>query len=132
VSLVDVMPTILDACGIAAPDQTDGASLWPLLTAGDRLAKRPLIAENSLYGDPRRAIIEWPYKLIVDVEQPGAALYDLERDPAEREDLAASRPEVAERLAAALAKRPAAALDRPPVELDAETRKELRALGYLR
>ena len=132
VSLVDLMPTVLDAASIPLPEGVDGRSLWPLLSAGADLAKRPLIAENSLYGNQRRAIVEWPYKLIVDVEEPGASLYDLQRDPAEREDLAASRPEVAERLAAALARRPSASGDGQPVELDAETKKELRALGYLR
>jgi arylsulfatase A-like enzyme len=132
VSLVDVTPTILDAAGIDRPEGLDGVSLWPLLTGRGAPADRQLVAENSLYGDQRRAIVEWPYKLIVDVENPDVALYDLERDPAELENLAASKPEVTERLAGALARRAAPALDRAPVELDAETRSELRALGYLR
>jgi len=132
VSLVDVAPTLLDATGVAAPEGFDGVSLWPVLTSGERMPKRQLIAENSLYGTQRRVIVEWPYKLIVDVEEPQAALYDLERDPGERHDLAAERPEVAKRLAAALAKRPAGATRGAPVELDAETERDLRALGYLR
>ena len=133
VSQVDVLPTILDALGIAPPDGLDGASLWPLLTGrGELEGLRELVAENSLYGDQRRAVVEWPYKLVIDVEQPDVALYDLERDPAERKNLASERPEVAERLTAALARRAPRELDRAPVELDADTRRELRALGYLR
>ncbi len=93
---------------------------------------RELVAENSLYGDQRRAIVEWPYKLVIDVEQPDVALYDLERDPAERENLAVERPEVAERLTKALARRAPHERSGAPVELDADTRRELRALGYLR
>jgi arylsulfatase A-like enzyme len=142
VSQVDVLPTVLDAVGIDPPDGLDGASLWPLLTGRGALeGGRELVAENSLYGDQRRAIVEWPYKLVIDVEQPppqpgmgqpDVALYDLERDPTERENLASERPEVAERLTAALARRAPRELDRAPVELDADTRRELRALGYLR
>jgi arylsulfatase A-like enzyme len=133
VSLVDVLPTLLDAVGLAVPEGTDGASLWPLLTGrGGLRAERQLVAENSLYGDQRRAIIEWPWKLVVDVERPDTALFDLERDPAESENLAAARPEIVERLGAALERRVPRRSGEAPVELDAETREELRALGYLR
>lgn len=34
VELMDVMPTLLDACGIAIPDTVDGASVLPLLKEG--------------------------------------------------------------------------------------------------
>jgi arylsulfatase A-like enzyme len=133
VSQVDVLPTILDALGVAPPADLDGVSLWPLLTGRGKLAGgRELVAENSLYGDQRRAIVEWPYKLVIDVERPDVALYDLERDPAERENLAVERPEVAERLTAALARRAPRELDAEAVVLDADTKRELRALGYLR
>jgi arylsulfatase A-like enzyme len=133
VSLVDVLPTILDALGMPPLEGIDGASLWPLLTGrGELGGARQLVAENSLYGDQRRAIVEWPYKMIVNVETPEVALYDLERDPAEVHDLAAAKPEVVERLAAALDARATASVERAPVELDADTKRELRALGYLR
>jgi arylsulfatase A-like enzyme len=133
VSQVDVLPTILDALGLPALEGVDGASLWPLLTGrGELEDERELIAENSLYGDQRRAIVEWPFKLVIDLEQPEVALFDLEQDPAERVNLAPERPELAERLTAALGRRAPKALDSAPVELDDETRRELRALGYLR
>jgi arylsulfatase A-like enzyme len=133
VSHVDVLPTVLDALGVAPPDGVDGRSLWPLLTARGKLdGERELLAENSLYGNQRRAIIEWPYKLVIDLEQPDTALYDLERDPGERVNLAGEQPDRAERMTAALASRAPREVDHPPVELDADTRRELRALGYLR
>jgi arylsulfatase A-like enzyme len=133
VSHVDVLPTVLDALGTAPPEGLDGSSVWPLLTGRGSLAEpRELIAENSLYGNQRRAIVEWPYKLVIDLEQPEVALYDLERDPHERVNLAAEQPGVAERLTAALARRAPRQVDLPPVDLDADTRRELRALGYLR
>jgi len=133
VSLVDVVPTILEAIGMTSPAGVDGVSLWPLLAdRGEAGASRVLIAENSLYGHQRRAVIEWPWKLIVNVERPDVALYHLERDPEEREDLAAAHPEIVARLEAALDERAPPALEQAPVELDAETRRELRALGYLR
>ena len=133
VSQVDVLPTVLDALGMARPEGIDGASLWPVLNGSGELdGPRELVAENSLYGDQRRAIVEWPWKLVIDLEQPDTALYDLERDPAERENLAAAQPEVVERLTTALARRVQREVDHAPVELDADTRRELRALGYLR
>ena len=34
--MVDLMPTVLDVCGIAQPDNLDGRSLTPLLSGSDR------------------------------------------------------------------------------------------------
>jgi hypothetical protein len=68
----------------------------------------------------------------MDVEQPHTALYNLEDDPFERQNVAPAEPAVVERLTAALARRAPREVDPAPVELDADTRRELRALGYLR
>ncbi len=130
VSLVDVVPTILEATGLARGAGLEGVSLWPALTAAGTLAPRALFAENSLYGEPRRARIEWPYKLIASGEPPRFELYDLERDPRERTDLSATHPEVTTRLAAGLAQRARSTRPREAMEVDEELRNDLHEIGY--
>ena len=63
VSVVDIPPTILDAVGVSAESNPLSRSLWPRLTKRKRLDPRPLVAEGTLYGPERRAIIEWRRKL---------------------------------------------------------------------
>lgn len=132
VSLVDIVPTVLDALGMEAPAGVDGTSLWPVLTGREGLADRRLLAQNTLYGPERQAVVEWPYKLIAS---PGSEappqLFDLEADPGERRDLGSEKPSLRQRLRAALPES-SPIPDQPGVTLDAEERRELRALGYLR
>lgn len=110
----DMMPTMLDICGIQPSSTMDGVSLVPLL---DGTAKH--LPERALYfqfhrGDrPVRyqnfAVIRGDYKLVQPVGrgvEPYAAelarfeLYDLKSDPFEREDLADQQPEMVRRLRA--------------------------------
>ena len=133
VSLVDVMPTVLDATGLEAMVETEGASLWPVLTGMADLPPRALFAESTLYGAPRRAIIEWPYKLIVEPTTGVRELFDLSADARERNDLADRHPLIAERLAnTMLARMRKTTAGRGKiVEFDHDTRDGLRALGYV-
>lgn len=143
VSVVDLMPTILEAVGYEKgggrsvtdlePESLDGLSLWPLLQRGRGLGDRRLLAEGMLYGKPRQALIDWPLKLVYRPRTGSRSLFDLSRDPGELHDLAADRPQATERLLAILEER-RASLTEPTgreVPLDASTRDELEALGYL-
>ena len=131
VSLVDVMPTLLEALGLARREDLDGVSLWPALSGGSAPGPRRLFAENSLYGEPRRALVEWPFKLIASGDPARFELYDLERDPTERVNLATTRPEVSGPLTTVLAQRTRLGHERAAVELDQETQNDLRSIGYL-
>jgi arylsulfatase A-like enzyme len=51
VSTIDVLPTLLQAVGLAAPAGVDGRSLWPLLRGG---------AGGPAGQTPRRAPADWP------------------------------------------------------------------------
>ena len=133
VSLVDVLPTALDALGIPKPADLDGVSLWPAVRTGAEPPHRDLFAQATLYGPRRRAVIAWPYKLIVDLRTGHRELYDLSLDPRERRDLAPTQARLADELAAVIARRfsSRAPAPRERAELDPQTLEELRALGYL-
>jgi arylsulfatase A-like enzyme len=99
----DFYPTILAATGSSPrPSQhLDGLSLTPLLTGGE-LGERPLFWHYPHYsnqgGFPGAAVRLGSWKLIERFEDGRVHLYDLVEDPEERDDLAATRPEIVEEL----------------------------------
>jgi len=154
VQLTDVFHTIAAAAGVASGDaRTAGADLLEAPLPEER----PVLAEyyypaqflayfpeearqGSVLAPFRRRIRSLrvgPHKLIWGSDGRHE-LYDVEADPGELRDLAASAPEVAERMQAALE----ALVERyradtePPAPpdgvLDPETEATLRELGYLR
>jgi arylsulfatase A-like enzyme len=140
VSLVDVPVTILEAVGLEPPVELAGHSLWPHLYAGAELPARTLIAEGTLYGPDLKAIVRWPHKLFMETLDPSKVhLFDLEADPEERENLAASEPALVDRLMTELMatvqeaalQRGASRKLRREAEVSEETRQQLRSLGYL-
>lgn len=90
----DILPTVLDAAGIAMP-QTDGVSFRDL--AVNTGADRPLFFHYPHYGNqggfPGGAMIDWPWKLIQRYEDGRVHLYDLDADVGESTDLAETMPE---------------------------------------
>ena len=133
VTLTDLMPTVLDAAGLPVPEGLDGVSLWPVVADRRSPPERVLVAESPLYVTARRAIIAWPWKLVVRDEEGEHELYELETDPGEERDVAAERSDVVQRLLEAAAGRDSSASlpNGPTVELDEETLESLRALGYV-
>jgi len=107
-SVEDLMPTILDACGIDPLSEMDGHSLVPLLT-GDSAS----VTERALYFQFHRgtqpekyrnaAIIRGSHKLVQPVgrgiepfsrDTMRFELYDLSQDPLEQRDIAAENPQI--------------------------------------
>ncbi len=91
VSLVDVMPTLLDLAG-GAPDPVlagDGASLVPCLEGGP-MPDRPVLAEYTAEGAlaPILMVRDGSLKLIWSEADP-PLVFDLARDPHELTNLAA-------------------------------------------
>ncbi len=130
VSLVDILPTVVDALGLPFSSPVDGISLWASLSRGKKLPKRALLAQNSLYGSQRQTLVEWPYKLIVNLEREQVLLFDLEKDPGETTNLSESHPKLRQRLFAAMPERGTLPMRGKEVDLDEETSEQLRALGY--
>ena len=134
VSVADVAPTILEAVGLEPAAELSGVSLWRELHSGAEPPERRLLAEAVLYGKEKKAIVEWPFKLIWEPESDRYALFDLAADPGETRDLAGERAALVTRLAGLLRQRLEEAATASPmeeVEIDAELEQELRALGYI-
>ena len=127
--IIDVMPTILELAGLPAR-HGDGRSLSPLMRGADD--HREAYAE-SLY--PRR--IGWSalaslrddrYKFI---EAPKPELYDLDADPFEQQNIAATRTSTVEAMRRRLeAIASASATTSKPAPVSKELRERLAALGY--
>jgi arylsulfatase A-like enzyme len=148
VNLVDIVPTLMSRLGFPLPAPVDGVDLGPLLRDGNRQFERPIFAEFTGHGPARYSVRNSSAKLIVTPDpktqhREGATfpvpvlarqeLY-LASDVDERENVAASHPQLVEDLARLIDDHRRAAKSaslKEPVELDPETREELRALGYM-
>jgi arylsulfatase len=128
VELRRLFATISDAAGLDGGDRTDSilAMLRGEAPPGDRLVRADVFTPAR---DRLRSVIVWPDKLIA-WESGKVELYDLEADPRETTNLAASRPEAVARLRAELdEQRPEIVLGEK-ADLGDGTRDRLRALGY--
>ena len=130
---IDLAPTILDLVKAPVPGGLHGRSLKPLLDGTGRLAPAPAYSE-ALYAryqfgwSELTAVTHDRYRYI---RAPREELYDLERDPAERANLAEERPEARRTLRAALDRASADASIRVPQQPTADAREALQALGYV-
>lgn len=138
VSLLDIMPTLLDLCGCPEPDGVAGQSLVPLWSGDSRCESAVALSEMHRPPWHRIAIRTKDHKLIWDSRHPERPeLYDLQNDPGETRNIAAAHPTIVkqlqahvdthlQRIQATAPSTPTAALD-----LDEATTRRLRALGYV-
>ena len=144
VSLTDLYPTLVDLLELDVPQLLDGRSLAAALRGAPGEGSGPLRTRlHQSRWTQRcngRAIVSGKYKLI-DLErdwtnpEPRKLLFDLELDPGEKRDLAASRPDVVRRLESQLddhfSHYKSLAFDAPENVLDQMDQERLKALGYL-
>lgn len=147
VSLVDLLPTLLDLFGLKSGDTPfDGKSRISLLKKGDEGK------DGFVFGvlDRRAYVIDGDYKLMVNgdfgkknrgahPDPPSAPieLYNLESDPEELHNLAEESPEIADRL---LIKLKRVFLEKgirfwegdASEEISKETLERLKSLGYIK
>jgi arylsulfatase A-like enzyme len=156
VSMVDVLPTVLDLVGLPLPEVMQGQSLAPLLLGTGEVESRPVILDESWLSEPEheyRGMIEviderWGASLQVNPnpEWPPERqrpmpllLFDLWNDPYCLHPLLEERPDLVEKYTAFLERpweahhtlrkmfTPAEGVVWTPEQLEV-----LRALGYIR
>jgi arylsulfatase A-like enzyme len=146
VSLVDVMPTILEVIGAAKPGKEwEGTSLAArLLSRGELSPQRPIRGEVSFFSDFGRDIEKTTYKVsllsrrrkvIHDLVSNTWELYDLETDPEELHNLIGQGDAFEAQLVSQLKQWEATRADQGSkdrsMELDEDAIRNLRELGYL-
>lgn len=137
-------PTILEMVGVEPPVDWQAASLAPLM--GGKAAADLVFTEVGYHGDYMLVVRDHDWKLIqvpneLDrrlMQKSEYELYNWRGDPHERQNLVASNPEQAQRLARALKEWSAPWVadayrqwHRPHVEVDQQTRRQLATLGYI-
>lgn len=137
VSLVDIMPTMLEMANIPVPSQSQGKSLQPLLFKDqqdpDTFAYSETFYPRFHYGwSELTSIQNSRYKLIV---APRLELYDLEIDPQESTNLLDVEPREARQLKdlidVFMEETEKNALKLDYTQMDEDSRQKLAALGYL-
>jgi uncharacterized sulfatase len=113
VSTVDLAPTILAACGVKSPANMPGLNLLEVAAGNGHLKRDAVFGEIYLHTAvsvdkpalnlTHRWVRQGDWKLIeFHEEQKRTELYNLVRDPFEKEDLAAQSPDKVKALAGAL------------------------------
>jgi arylsulfatase len=146
---IDVMPTVLDLLGVPYPRrEVQGRSLVPLLTGQARAVNDFVFSRASLWDDSCYVIRDAHTTLLLFHGGTPRALYDMDADPWQTRNIVREQPASAQALASAFRRfaltqryRPLDFLDakyRPPraehlptARVSAETRRQLKALGYV-
>ena len=157
---LDVPMTIMDYCGMAVPENTQGRSLRPFIDSGQPPVLPSCLETHS--AQKNRHLMAYrtaQYKLIRQLSPATAELYDLQADPEEQNNLLGNGPAgageagdgtadgrptgrepTAQELEQSLTAELLAALNResldelelePDTPMDPQTRERLKALGYL-
>jgi len=99
---IDVLPTLVEVCGIAGPEnyKLDGVSLKPLIEdPASEWPDRTIITDSQRVRDPikwrKSSTMTQRWRLV-----NGKQLYDIEADPAQRSDVASGHPDVVAKLKA--------------------------------
>jgi arylsulfatase A-like enzyme len=134
VGLIDVYPTMLQLAGLPEPSGISGRSLAAAFSRRP-LDDRPVGAERFVDRSWGRSLSSDRLKLI-DEEQTGVQLYDLDRDPGERASRQKLDPQLVIRVRELLrrsleAAGPGGAQEVRQVSADEEMIETLRSLGYL-
>ena len=146
VSLADVAPTVLRAAGVTPPVEMKGRDLLEVRLKADAThgsdqtnGVRGVRLQPDLYSEteyprvagwaPLQAMTDGRWKTI----RAGAAseVYDLQNDPGEQRDLAASQPNVVTAMSARIAALRAGSATLATRSITPEAEQRLRSLGYV-
>ncbi len=133
VSLLDLVPTVLEAAGVPVPEHLPGL---PLL--GPLPGRRARVAETHVHSAVRLGSLKLVLGEWNDVRWKHAPeeLYDLKTDPGERRNLASEKPQTVRALRGVLdhfrtLSLPGKASSTAPGRIGGAGLEELRGLGYL-
>ncbi len=142
VSLVDIMPTVLEAVGLQVPPQVQGRSLLREIRPDPSAPDAPANRERTLYGETYLPRIHFNWSELRGsentkyhfIDAPRPELYDLTKDPGEIHNLFAEKKAVAEEMRAKLASMirdySAGKELAEKTGLDPALMERLKALGY--
>ncbi len=134
VSLVDIVPTVLEWLGVQPDPNIQGRSLIPLIEGKEhssRAAYSESIFPELHYGfSPLKRIAKDQYEFI---EAPNPELYDRVNDRAELKNLIKEKPEIANALHKELDEilKSSQTAANQIQKIDPETEEKLRAMGYV-
>lgn len=137
VTLVNLLPTILDYAGLPEADSIDGQSMKPLLMNPACLSLPDyVISEAEFQGENVSSIRSGQWKLIVNNRENTRELFNLAEDPGEQQNLFSLHYQTANMLENQLqmllrGKDNNPGDISPDLEENEELRERLRGLGYL-
>lgn len=125
VSLIDLFPTICDACSVEQPETLQGENLY---------GKEDGIELGTSEGGNRLAARTPKWKCLWHVKEDEIELYNLNSDPKETKDVSGGNPDVVDRLKSEMEDYRQAArstdTELPEVEESDAVKQRLRDLGY--
>lgn len=107
---VDIVPTLIDLCGIDAPDNVtiDGVSIRPLIENSETPPDWPdriLVTDSQRVKDPikwrKSAVMTNDWRLVSGNKKDGTPyheLYEINKDPGQKNNVIENHPDVAKRL----------------------------------
>jgi arylsulfatase A-like enzyme len=149
VGLVDVLPTILQAVGVAVPQEVQGESLLGMMTPKPAAAENggATVAPETFPDRPTYAETDYPHRAYhwsslralrtgkyLYIKAPRQELYDQSVDPNAEHDLSASSKAVTGTLAGqldAFRQKTSNGKEAPKSAVDPEAQEKLAALGYV-
>lgn len=127
--LLDIMPTVLQACGVDVPQNLDGHSLWPIIR-GEKESVRDTVFLS--YTKQMRSIRFGDHKMIFYPAYNHVQLFDLANDPAELNDLSDSHLELKDQLEKKLLEQQAVFGDKLALRVEQPKSKEIDLTGTKR
>lgn len=89
----DILPTLMNAAFLKAPEKTDGLSLLPVLTGKEKPKAHESFYWESTDGETQKALRKGDWKL-VQIGAAAPALYNLKTDLSETNNVAEKNPDV--------------------------------------
>ena len=92
VSLIDLVPTLLELIGAPPDPALRGTSLVPLMRGEDAPHPPVFFEKHRAQDEPQKGMVLWPYKVIMVMPYSHVSIFDLAHDPHEQTDISRTMP----------------------------------------